>query len=127
MQIGIVCLQAFPIALMEQTVISIHLVILRSIFFPDLLRLGGMEACRMLFIERLHVRHLQDPLVIIIEWLIVHTRPAFLYCPPDHIHINDMISDLCHQLDQDHFIQTRKDFRIHQVTDLQLHKPLRQL
>ena len=38
-----------------------------------------------------------------------------------------MISDLCHQLDQDHFIQTRKDFRIHQVTDLQLHKPLRKL
>ena len=81
----------------------------------------------MLFIERLHVRHLQDSLVIIFEWLIVHARPAFLYCPLDHIYINDMISDLCHQLDQDHFIQTRKDFRIHQITDLQLHKPLRQI
>ena len=127
MQIGIVCLQAFPIALMEQTVISIHLVILGSIFFPDLLRLGRMEACRMLFIKRLHVRHLQNSLIIILEWLIVHTRPAFLYCPLDHIYINDMISDLCHQLDQDHFIQTRKDFRIHQITDLQLHEPLRQL
>ena len=67
MQIGIVCLQAFPIALMEQTVISIHLVILGSIFFPDLLRLSRMEACRILYIERLHVRHLQDSLVIIFE------------------------------------------------------------
>ena len=38
-----------------------------------------------------------------------------------------MITNLCHQLDQNHFIQARKDLRIHQIMDFKLHKTHRKL
>ena len=127
MQVGIIRLQALAVALMEQAVTGIHFVILGCILLPDLLCLGGMESCSMFLKERLHVGHLQDTFIVIPDLCIPDGRTPFLNSHPDGIHVNDVVADLLHQLDQDHFVKAGEDLRIYKVADFQLHKPCRKL
>ena len=81
---------------MEQTVICVHLIVALSIFFPDTFRFCGMESGRMFLKEALHIRHLQDTVIEIFKWLIPYTSSPFFNGIRNGIHINDMVTDLCH-------------------------------
>ena len=114
-------------AQMEQSIIGVHPVIVLRIFFPDLLCVRGMEPCGVLFEELLHVGHLQQTLVEIAEVLVPDTGAAFFHRLCDHIHINDMVTDLRHQLAQDNLVDARETLRCRQIINRQFFQPLRQM
>ena len=86
-----------------------------------------METCRVLFIECLHIGYLQDSFIIIFDLCITHRCPALFHSPLNCVHIDNVVTDLRHQFDQDHFIQAREYLRIHYVANFQLHESLRKL
>ena len=69
----------------------------------------------MLFEELLHVGHLQQTLVEIAEVLVPDTGATFFHRLCDHIHINDMVTDLRHQLAQDDLVDARETLRCRQI------------
>ena len=119
-------LQALLEAQMEQTVIGIHLIVAFRVFFPDAFCFSGMESSRMFLEEVLHIRHLQDTVIEILKRLIPCTGSPLFYGGSNRVHINDMVADLCHQLCQNHFIDTRETFGSCQIVHCQLLKPLMQ-
>ena len=119
-------LQTLLEAHVEQTVISIHLIVAFRIFFPDAFCFCGMESGRMFLKETLQIRHLQNTVIKIFKWLIPYTSSPFFNGIRNGIHINDMIADLRHQLCQNHFVDTWEAFRSHQIIHSQLFKSLMQ-
>ena len=126
-QFDIIFLQARRIAAMELPVVCIHEIILRGVLLPDLRRLHGMETGSMGFEEGLHAGDLKKPLIVVPEILIPGTDAPLLHRFRDHDIINDMVPDLGHKLNQNHFIDTGENLRVQKIGDLQLHKALREL
>ena len=85
-----------------------------------------METGGMFLEERLHPSHLQDAFIIIPDSVIPDTGAALLHRLANKIHIDDVIPDIRHQLDQDDLVDTGEHLRIHQIRHLQFHKTLRQ-
>ena len=83
-----------------------------------------MESGRMFLKEALHIRHLQDTVIEIFKWLIPCTGSPLLNSGSNGIHINNMVADLCHQLCQNHFVDTWEAFGSCQIIHCQLLKTL---
>ena len=86
-----------------------------------------MEAGGMRFVEGLHAGDLENSLIIIPETLIPGTDAPLLHRFRDHDIINDMIPDLGHELNQNHFIDAGENLCLQKIGNLQLHKALRKL
>ena len=77
-----------------------------------------METGGVLLEEGLHLRHLQDALVIILYAVVPHTGAAFFHGSCDRVHVDDMVADLGHQLHQNDLVDAREHLRVHQIGDL---------
>ncbi|GFI18710.1 hypothetical protein IMSAGC009_03887 [Lachnospiraceae bacterium] len=110
----------------EQTVVSVHLIIAFGVFLPDTLCFCGMESGRVFLEEALHICNLQNAVIKILKWLIPCTGSTFLHRPRNGIHINDMVSDFGHQLCQNHFVDARETLCTNQIVNCQFFKPLMQ-
>ena len=72
-------LQALLETQMEQTVVSVHLIIAFGVFLPDALCFCGMESGRVFLEEALHICNLQNTVIKILKWLIPCTGSTFLH------------------------------------------------
>ena len=111
---------------MEQTVVSVHLIIAFGVFLPDSLCFCGMESGRVFLEEALHICNLQNTVIKILKWLIPCTGSTFLHRPRNGIHINDMVADFGHQLCQNHFVDAWEALCTNQIVNRQFFKPLMQ-
>ena len=109
---------------MEQTVIGIHLIVAFRVFFPDAFCFCGMEPGRMLLKEALHICHLQDTVIEIFKRLVPCTGSPLFNGRSNRIHINDMVTDLCHQLGQNRLVDAREALCRCQIVHCQLFKSL---
>ena len=119
-------LQALLETQVEQTVVSVHLIIAFGVFLPDALCFCGMESGRVFLEEVLHICNLQNTIIKILKRLIPCTGSTFLHRSRNGIHINDMVADFGHQLCQNHFIDAREALCTNQIVNRQFFKPLTQ-
>ena len=80
----------------------------------------------MFFKEALHICHLQNAIIKVLKRLIPRTGSSFFYRRCNRFYINNMITDFCHQLCQNDFIDARETLCSCQVVYRQLFKPLMQ-
>ncbi len=74
----------------------------------------------MVKIELLHMRDFRDALVELLNPLIPTHRPTMLQGLRDDIHIDRMINNIRHQLFQNAFGDTWKDFCLYQLLNQKL-------
>ena len=111
---------------MEQPVIGVHLVIIRRVFLPDLMRFHCMKTCRMIQIKLLHMSDFKNALVEVLNPLIPEHRPALLHSLCDDIYVNRMVDDVRHQLFQNAFVDAREDFCADKLFNRKLTEPCRE-
>ena len=109
---------------MEQAIVGVHPIIVFRVFSPDALCFCGMEPRRMLLEEALHIGYLQNAVIEVLKRLVPCTGSPFFNCGNNHIHINDMVTDLCHQLGQNHLVDAREALCRCQIVNCQLFKSL---
>ena len=94
---------------MEEPVIGIHLIIIRRIFLPDLMRLHSMESSRMIQIKLLHMSDFKNACIEILYPCIPEHRPALFHCIDNDVHIDRLVDDVGHYLFQYAFVDARED------------------
>ena len=115
------------IILMEPAVPAVHDIVFRGVLLPDLRRFHGVEAAGVLLEEGLHPGHLQNALIEVLYPLIPDAGTAFFNDLQDGIRIDDMVTDVIHQLDEDDLMDGREDLGIQKVGNGKLHEAFRQL
>ena len=104
------------------TIVSIHMVVIFGILFPDISCFHSMKSCRVFQEECLHLCHLKNTLVVAFHLIVPCQSSALLDRICDHIHIDNMIAYLRHDLSQDAFIDTRKYLCAYQIIQRHLLK-----
>ena len=111
---------------MEEPVIGIHLIIIRRIFLPDLMRLHSMESSRMIQIKLLHMSDFKNACIEILYPCIPEHRPALFHCIDNDVHIDRLVNDVRHQLLQNALVDARKNLCADQFFNRELAEPARQ-
>ena len=96
-------------------IIGIHVVIIFCVLFPDISCLYGMETCRVLQEERLHLCYLKNALVVAFHILIPCQSSTLFDRIRNHIYIDNVIADFSHKLCQDAFVDAREHLGTYQV------------
>ena len=114
--------QAAVKAQMELTVVGIHLIVIGSIGFPNLMRLRQMEAGSVVMEELLHIRNLQQALIVAAHCIIPSQSSTLFDNAADGIHIDDIVADILHQKLQHALVDAGEALGIHQILHRHLHK-----
>ena len=83
-----------------------------------------MEPLCMVFIELLHISHLEKPIIEITDIIIPHAGATFLHNALDAGIVYEMVANVPHDFYENYLIHAWENFRIHQVSHRQLNKTL---
>ena len=119
-----ICFETRLVALVEQAVIGVHLIVIGGIFLPDFLRLYRVETAVMVLIKLLYIGDLVKPVKKVSDILIPSEGTAFFHRLPDIFRVNDIFLNIPHQIYEDNFVHTRENLSIYQVSHGQFHEPL---
>ena len=119
---GVTVLQGISKVEMELTVITVHLVTLLGIEFPDFLRLHNVEPTRMILIKILHPCHMVEALIIIGKQLIPAGGAAVLHCFQHQVSFHHLAGYLVIKPFQDTLMDGGENIACEQGFDLLLVK-----
>ena len=114
--------QAAVKAQMELTVVGVHLIVISSIGFPNLMRLRQMESGGMVMEELLHIGNLQQALIVAAHCIVPSQSSTLFDNAADGIHIDDIVTDVLHQEFQHALVDAGEALGIHQILHRHLHE-----
>ena len=109
-------------AQMELTIVGIHLIVISSIGFPNLVRLRQMEAGSVVMEELLHIGNLQQTLIVAAHSIVPSQSSTLFDNATNSVHIDNIIADVLHQELQHTLVDAGEAFGIHQIFHCHLHK-----
>ena len=116
--------QALPKGAVEQAVIAVHLVVIGGVLAPELFRLGGVEACRVVEHELLHLRHLQNAVVVAVIRLVPRHCAALFHGSGQRLDLYNAVNNFIHQACQNTLMHAGKNLGVQQGIGRQLGKAL---